>query len=216
MRTSPGRQGSALGWSEPWGLGLRGRAGALPRPIPGSARGPDMSFHRRRPLALLPWGLHLHTVLALGKWEAGQGELKSGARGPTSSSSSDSSKGNHAPQGSPCFLQSLALSPALALTPETKDGSALDRPRTGHRQHLGPSVAGGSTGLAVAPHSQVWEILGSRTQHSRWVSDEHTVHVHLPAQPRWTTCWVGPGAVALGRGAGLSPPFPTSLGHLCT
>lgn len=33
----------------------------------------------------------------------------------------------------------------------------------------------------------------------------------MPAQPRWTTCWVGPGAVALG-GGGASSSSPHQLG----
>lgn len=162
----------------------------------------------------------------LGKWEAGQGELKSGAWGPTSSSSSDSSKGNHAPQGSPWFLQSLTPSPAPALTPETKDGSAPDRLRTGHCQHLGQSVAGGSTGLTAAPHSQVWGMpgWGQSSQPGQVLgpsmatgSATSTVGARSSAGPaKVDDLLVGPGAVALGRGAGLSPPLPTSLGHLCT
>ena len=87
--------------------------------------------------------------------EASHGKLRSGALGPTLSSSSYSSKGNRAPQGSPWFLQSLASSPAPALTPETKDGSAPDPLRTWPCQHLGLSVVGGSPRLIAAPHSQV-------------------------------------------------------------
>lgn len=137
----------APGWSWPRGRGRGGRpqASASPggplSPIRGSARGPRVSFRRRRPLAILP-GVPQPPLSP----SAGRGKLRSGAlQGP---------KGATRPHGSPLLspepLSFQILPPSPAPAQETESLSALGPSRTWRCHHLGQCVTGGGTGLTDA------------------------------------------------------------------